>query len=93
MATVIWSPQALGALEQISDFIASDSPEAANRVVAEILDAVDRLSDFPQAGRVIPEIGRSDFREMIVAPYRVTYRVLPDHIRIDNVIHGARDWP
>ncbi|MFO0872489.1 MAG: type II toxin-antitoxin system RelE/ParE family toxin [Phycisphaerales bacterium] len=44
-----------------------------------------------RAGPVIPEIGRDDIREVFVFSYRIVYRVTDKDVRIQAVIHGARD--
>jgi plasmid stabilization system protein ParE len=62
----------------------------ADIVVQRVLDATARLSDFPASGRVVPELGRADVREIIRGKYRVIYQLLEDRVRIVAVIHGAR---
>jgi len=46
--------------------------------------------DFPELGRAVPE-GDGRHREVLVAPYRIVYRVANDEVFIVTVIHGARD--
>ncbi|HUT56824.1 MAG TPA: type II toxin-antitoxin system RelE/ParE family toxin [Phycisphaerae bacterium] len=65
MAEVIWSPEALRDLEDIAAFSARDSDHHAALFVQRLLDATDRLAEFPESGRVIPEIGGPRFREVI----------------------------
>ena len=44
-------------------------------------------------GRVIPEIGRVRYRELIEGNYRLMYELLDeDIILIQRVIHQARDF-
>jgi len=93
MGEIVWSPQAADNLRAIADYIADDSPIAADNVVDGIIRAVRKLERYPQSGRMIPELEQRDHREIIVGAYRVMYRVLPDHVRITSIIHGARDWP
>ena len=38
-------------------------------------EALARLGDFPDSGRVVPEFPNLPFREVIVDPYRFFYRV------------------
>src|SRR3712207_8332183 len=45
---------------------------------------------FPYSGRIVPEIGREDIREIIIQSYRAIYRILPDDAEILTVHHGAR---
>ena len=73
MAQVIWSPQALAELEAIGDFIAQGSPEYAQMLVDAAFEAVLRLERFPRSGRMVPEIGNPDIREILYRGYRVMY--------------------
>lgn len=74
MAEVIWTEAALQELNEIAEYIALDSPAAASRLVADVLDTVDRLRDFPASGRIPPELPNSVYREVVVPPCRVFYR-------------------
>lgn len=74
MAEVIWTEAALQELSEIAEYIALDSPAAASRFVADVLDTVDRLRDFPASGRIPPELPNSVYREVVVPPFRVFYR-------------------
>jgi plasmid stabilization system protein ParE len=90
MAEVIWSPEALQDLEDIAAFIARDSEYHAALFVQRLIEATDRLADFPDSGRVIPEVGASRFREVVEGGYRIMYSVNGDQVRIDAVLHGAK---
>ena len=43
-------------------------------------------------GRIVPEIGDPNVRELIVYSYRLIYEILPEEIRILALIHGKRDF-
>ena len=77
-------------LEAVCLFIARDAPQYAQLFATRVLRATDRLEDFPQMGRVVPEIDRDDIREIIVQSYRIIYRLLLDEVEILTVHHGAR---
>ena len=62
-------------LQIIYDFIARDSPRAADSLIDRILDSAERLAEFPSSGRLIPEFPTLGYREIMVASYRVQYRV------------------
>jgi toxin ParE1/3/4 len=53
-------------------------------------EATDRLVDFPQSGRVVPELGQPNIREVFVFSYRIIYRHTGDMVQILTVHHGAR---
>ena len=87
---ITWSEPALADLDAIHDYIARDSPPYAERFVQRLIAAADPLMDFPELGRVVPE-GDGRHREVLVAPYRILYRVANDEVFVVTVIHGARD--
>ncbi len=87
---VIWSDDAMSDMAEIRDFISRDSPASAQRVVAGIESAAERLVDFPYAARMIPEFQDPERRETFVHEYRLMYRVEDERIRILRVVHGRR---
>jgi addiction module RelE/StbE family toxin len=91
MAKVTWTEQALEDLEAICLFIARDAPRYAELFADQVFKATDRLEDFPLSGRVVPEFGREDIREIIFGNYRIIYRVLTKEVEVLTVHHGARE--
>jgi len=67
MAQVRWTPQAADDLDAIADFITEDSSHFAGLFVMDVLQAVERLADFPELGRVVPEVGDKFIRELSLA--------------------------
>jgi len=92
MADVIWSPSALDDIDAIEAFIAKDSPAIASAYAGHLIAATDDLADHPGMGRIVPEVGDPGLREIIVAPYRIMYRIDQERVLIVAVVHGARDW-
>lgn len=90
MVKVSWTDQALEDLESICLFIARDAPRYAEIFADRAFVATERLGQFPLSGRIVPEIGREDIREIILGNYRIIYRVLPDEVEVLAVHHGAR---
>lgn len=72
---VEWSPLALDRVSDIARYIAKDNPDAAVRWVNELFESVERLADFPESDRVVPEVGVRRIREVIFGAYRVIYSV------------------
>ena len=93
MTKLIWSPQSLRDLESIRDYVATDSPLYAALVVERILQSVERLTSFPESGRVVPERNDPQLREVIVSPYRVVYRLRPGVAEIATVFRASRMFP
>jgi toxin ParE1/3/4 len=92
MGQVIWSPSSLEDIEQVAQFISRDSSDQAALFVGRLIEATDRLASVPLSGRVIPEIGLPDCREIIYGAYRIMYRLECGDVWITGVVHGARDW-
>lgn len=89
---VRWLRRALENVEIEARYVARDSPAAAQRQVATIADAVERLADFPSSGRS----GRVEgTRELVVpgTPYIIPYRVRSGTVEILRVFHASRKWP
>lgn len=88
---VVWTEPAVEDLEGIKQYIQRDSAFYAARVVERVIDRVERLAGLPRCGRVVPEAGREDIREVYCYDYRVIYRVKDDRITVLTVVHGSRD--
>lgn len=87
---ILWSKRARLDLLEIGDFIARDKPEAAATWVRKILDAIERTALFPASGRIVPEIDRSDIREIILENYRIVYQQSESTIMVLTVFEGHR---
>ncbi len=90
MAKIIWTEPALSDLNEIAEYIALDNVTAAQDLVEEVFAKVERLEEFPKSGRVPPELKRSRYREVIVGPCRIFYRINKDKIYILYVMRGER---
>jgi len=90
VAEIVWSPQSIDDVESIRDYIGRDSARFGALVAAEIIQAVERLSRFPESGRVVPEFGDSSLREVLWRNYRIVYRLQRSAVEVVTVFHGAR---
>lgn len=90
MAEVIWTEPALQDLNAIAEYIALDNPAAASRLVAEAFNKTDRLQDFPQSGRIPPELPNSVYREVVVPPCRIFYREYEKRVLVLYVMREER---
>jgi len=89
---VRWTKPAKLDLKQIHDYIARDSRYYAERVSLEIVEKSEILNSFPDAGRIVPEIGNPNIRELFLYSYRLIYEIFPDKIEILALIHGKRNF-
>ncbi len=53
----------------------------------------EQIETFPQSGRIVPEYGARDIREVIERPYRILYRIKEDAVEVLAVVHGAQLLP
>ena len=57
----------------------------------KIFEKAKKLEQFPQMGRVVPEIGRSEIRELIFRNYRIIYHLITKtQVNILAVHNGLR---
>src|SRR4051812_16821401 len=87
-----WAPSAAAMLEEAVEYIATKSPEAARKLAVSVVNAADSLAELSERGRIVPELGDSRYRELLVGSYRLIYRVSEDAVSIVAVAHGARDF-
>lgn len=71
---IIWTERSAHALEAIGAYIAQDNPEAATRWLARLIARAEKAAVIPHGGRIVPELGRDDVREVFVRTYRIVYR-------------------
>jgi len=88
MAQIIWTEPALSDLNEIAEYIALDKPNAARSLVKQVFSSVDNLEQFPELGRTPPELKLSKYREIIVDPCRIFYRIDQSKVYILYVMRG-----
>ena len=92
--SVLWTEVAERDLREIIAFIAGDTVQNAMHVLEKIKDRVAELNTFPERGRVVPELhscGIFVYRELIVSPWRVLYRIAEGNIYIMAVLDSRRN--
>jgi len=90
---IVWTKKAEKQLDQIFEYIASDSTLYAQRTVSQIIEEAESVSLHSRKGRKVPEYQRDNIREVFHHPYRIIYLLKGDAIEILSVIHGARHLP
>jgi toxin ParE1/3/4 len=75
---VIWSPLALEKVRKIAEYIALDNDIVAKKWVNDIFDKTDNIGEFPEIGRLVPELSNQKYREIIFGNYRIIYSVLSE---------------
>src|ERR1022692_3250225 len=87
-----WTEAATRDLEAAVAFISEDSPRYALAIYHETKDAARSLKRMSERGRMVPELRRTDIREIFVHRYRLIYPVTPESVCILAFIHGSRDF-
>lgn len=92
--TVHWSGIAEVDLKNIMLYIAEDSPTNAGNIFEKIKEAASSLTNFPERGRMVPELqdqGIFLYRELILAPWRIAYRVSDMKVYVLSVIDSRQN--
>jgi toxin ParE1/3/4 len=92
---LIWSPTAKLDLRDLCEYIRQDNPSAAIHFAQAVFGIVERLSEFPLSGRIVPEFADPTIREIIRKPCRIVDRVSSNYnqIEIARVWYAARGIP
>ena len=92
---LIWAPSARLDLKELASYIAESGPNLAVRFVKQVFQAVGRLAEFPESGRIVPEFRNPSIREVIRRPCRIVYRIKLQQrvVEIVRVWHAARGAP
>jgi len=90
MARLIWTEPALNDLEIIAEYIALDNQDAARQYVQKVFNVVKRLEEFPRSGNVPPEISHLSYRQIIVPPCRIFYRIQKKYVFIVYVMRSQQ---
>lgn len=82
-------------LDTIYRYLAENrSPEDAERLLGTFLDKIQTLEQYPLRGVVPKElesIGIREYRQVLMRPYRLFYRVVADKVFIMVIADGRRD--
>lgn len=91
MAKVVWTLQAMEDLADINHYLSQNSEKYADFITTSILAITEQLEDFPQSGRVVPEMRVNNIREVIVSKYRIIYQIVSiDSLSILVVRHSSK---
>ncbi len=91
MAEIIWTAPALEDLNDIAEYIALSNLQPAKKLVAKIFNKVELLETFPESGKKPIELTNLNYREVVVNPCRVFYKIDNDKVYILHVMRQERD--
>jgi toxin ParE1/3/4 len=91
---VLWTETAIRDLEGLIDYIARDAPINAGKILSQLRSKAESLTIAPERGRLVPELlrhGLAVWRELIVRPYRILYRIEGKTVYVLAVLDSRRD--
>jgi toxin ParE1/3/4 len=87
-----FSPKAEEDLDQIFNYYLDKSKSVSMRYFREIIGSIEKLAEFPEIGRVVPEFldeGIKKYRELIYEHYRIIYRVDHKQVLIIRILDSS----
>ena len=84
---IVWSAEARKELRAIRRFIARDSEYYAARVIASIVERVEKAAEHPTQGHPVHEYPEQPLREIHEAPYRIIYQLSSDRMQVVTIVH------
>lgn len=75
---VLWVNIAENDLKRIINYIANHDLANARTILKRIRERASNLNHLPERGRIVPELrehGILQYRELIVPPWRIIYRI------------------
>jgi plasmid stabilization system protein ParE len=88
---ISFADSAVADLDDIRAWYAQlDVPDVGERLLREVVSQVERLAEFPESGRIVPEFGIAPLREVIHPPFRIVYRVGEGRVRVVRVWRSER---
>lgn len=91
---IVWSEIAENDLIEIIEYIANDNIDNALQIFDKIKQRASSLYAFPERGRVVPELqdqGIYTYRELIVSPWRIIYRISATDVYVLSVLDSRRN--
>ena len=83
-------PDAEADLTEIWEYIAADDVNAADRLIEEIEDGLNKIARFPNLGRRRPDLTSRPLRFLRVRDYLIAYAPGRRPLWIIAIIHGVR---
>lgn len=92
---VLWTHAAENDLKDIVEYIAEeDRLQTALKIAKQIRKKTQNLYTLPERGRIVPELqeqGIFQYREIVVSPWRLIYRIVERKILVLSVIDSRRN--
>jgi len=91
MSGFVLHPAAFADIEEILEFIAAGSLDAADRVLEEIFEAIHSLVPFPQVGHFRADLTARPLRFFPVRDFLIAYASDEKPLVVLAILHGRRN--
>jgi toxin ParE1/3/4 len=91
---VQWSKISEKDLVAIIKYIADDNPARDYEVFQEVKRKASNLRSLPERGRLVPELqeqGITQYRELVIPPWRLIYRITEKEVYVLSVLDSRRN--
>jgi toxin ParE1/3/4 len=91
---VEWSKISEKDLVVIIEYIADENPSRAYEVFREVKRKASTLRSLPERGRIVPELqeqGITQYRELVIPPWRIIYRISERKVYVLSVLDSRRN--
>lgn len=90
---ITWSTNAKQDIKSIYDYIFTDSPSTADKIITKITDTISHIASFPDIGKTIPlDIEQSEnYQQIVVEYWSIIYLSESNNIKIITIIDTRRD--
>jgi len=85
---IFWTAAASADLARLHSFLAPVAPDAAIRIVGQLVDAPNRLTEYPRIGEKLEGYEPREVRRIIVGRYEMRYEIAAGDIFILRLWHG-----
>ena len=91
MAEIVWTQPALNELDEIAEYIAVANLVAAKKLVQTVFSKIERLEVHPESGKVPLEIPTLNYRELVIKPCRIFYKIDGNKVFILHVMRQEQE--
>ncbi|MEY8438165.1 type II toxin-antitoxin system RelE/ParE family toxin [Anaerotruncus colihominis] len=67
-------------------------PQSARKITDRILDAIDKLEDFPEMGAKLLGKRLDGYRMLVVGHYLCFYHIDGDTVYVSHIVHRSTDY-
>lgn len=81
-------------LNEIAEYVSTDSPASADKLLDRFENAFANLSRHPYIGKAPneSELARLGYRYVVLGNYLIFYKIEQETVLVYRIIHGARDY-